>query len=93
MNNDRSNLRKTQIIRDSIKSIVGQLDHWEEDRQKRENRRKEANNKYPNGLANRQALAWFRAKNALGTRHLTDPPCSSCGSKLHLSDEGVRPIY
>jgi hypothetical protein len=87
MDNNRSINSRTRIIRDSIKSIIAQLDRWEEDRQTRERRRKEANVKYPNGLADRQAIARFRAKNALGTQKLSDPPCDRCGSNIHLTDE------
>jgi hypothetical protein len=78
---------KTRSIRDTIKAIVAQLDHWETDQREQERRRITANASYPKGVTDRQALAQHRAKTSLHTQHLFDPPCDLCGSTVHLSSE------
>jgi hypothetical protein len=58
-------------LSDSIKSIVAQLDCWEEKTDKRErDATREANVKYPNRLWTGKRCGTFRAKNALGTQEL-----------------------
>jgi hypothetical protein len=49
--------RKTQIIRDTIKAIVAQLDCWETDHQEQEAHCLRANNRFLQGTVDRQALA------------------------------------
>jgi hypothetical protein len=48
---------------------------------------REANANYPRGLADRQDIAQFRARSALRTQGICDPPCQLCESTHHLSDE------
>jgi hypothetical protein len=82
---------KTQTIRDTIKSIVAQLDRWETDQRALEKRCTSANASYPKGVIDRQALAIHRAQLSQRTSpDLTDPPCDWCDSTGHLSDECDR---
>jgi hypothetical protein len=78
---------KTQVIRDTIKAVVAQLDCWETDKREQDIRRAKANARYPRGTADRQALAQHRARTTLQTHGLQDPPCNLCGSVVHLTDE------
>jgi hypothetical protein len=79
---------KTRSIRDTIKAIFAQLDHWETDHEwEQERRRITANASCPKGVTDRQALAQHQAKNSLHTQHLFDPHCDLCGSTVHLSSE------
>jgi hypothetical protein len=79
---------KTQTIRDTIKSIVAQLDRWETDQRDLERRRTTANASYPKGIADRQALAVHRAQQSQQVLDfIKDPPCDWCDSTGHLTDE------
>jgi hypothetical protein len=81
---------KTRTIRDTIKSIIAQLDRWETDQRELERRRISANASYPKGLTDRQALAVHRAQQSQDTLELIDPPCDWCDSTSHLTGECDR---
>jgi hypothetical protein len=78
---------KSAAIRNTIKAIVAQLDSWTSDQRDLETRRRTASASFPRGLTDRRDTAQHRARTAIGTHNLQDPPCELCGSTLHLSDE------
>jgi hypothetical protein len=90
MLNTRQIKDRSTAIRNTIKAIIAQLDRWAVDQQGLERRRAEANARYPRGLSDRQDIAQHRARTALQTQDLRDPPCDLCGSTVHLSDECDR---
>ena len=77
----------TRQLRSSIKSIVAQLDVWEEDQLSLAARHTQANRQAGGFLEARQQVALARARESLGTQNLRDPPCSRCGSARHLTEE------
>jgi hypothetical protein len=83
---DRPKSVKASQIRATIKAIVAQLDHWEED-QLRLSRHRVASNENFGGRALRVTLSQQRARAALGTLDLQDPPCEDCGATGHLTNE------
>jgi hypothetical protein len=90
MLNNRQLQDRSTAIRNTIKAIIAQLDRWAVDQRGLERRRTEANSRYPRGFSDRQDIAQHRARTALNTQDLRDPPCDLCGSTLHLSDECDR---
>lgn len=83
---NRLNSITAKQFRTTIKSIVLQLDSWEASQQLLITQRV-ASVLQAGGRAARANQARARAREALGTQELHDPPCSSCGSTRHLSDE------
>ena len=56
---------KTQNIRDTIKSIVVQLDHWETDQQEQVRHCNATSVNFPQGISQRQELAFYHARTSL----------------------------
>ena len=83
-------LQKLQAtrIRSTIKSIVAQLDRWDQDRA-RLNERRIASDRAIGGRHRRLLLSSTRAREALGTTNLQEPPCELCGDQFpsHLAEE------
>ena len=75
--------RKVRIV---IKSLVAQLDVWEESQRKLRKQR-EAADALNGGRRQRLIDSRRRAQIAQGTEALLDPPCDLCGLSTHLSDE------
>jgi hypothetical protein len=84
--NHRERERLSRQIRSTIKAIVAQLDSWDSDQQELRLTRDAANARCG---GRRQRLAESRALACAsqGTEHIQDPPCDTCGSFAHLSEE------
>jgi hypothetical protein len=86
MKNHQYILSKTQTIRDVIKSIAAQLNHWETDQQEQEERHhKAANDSFPQGIADHQTLARYQAQ----TNIFTDMMFSSVKSSRENTCEQI----
>jgi hypothetical protein len=83
---DRHKAIKASQIRSTIKSIVAQLDQWDENHRRLLHHSLIAD-ETAGGRAPRLALAQRRARTALGTQDLHDPPCKDCGATGHLASE------
>jgi hypothetical protein len=83
---DRHKAIKASQIRSTIKSIVAQLDQWDENHRRLLHHSLIAD-ETAGGRAPRLALAQLRARTALGTQDLHDPPCKDCGAIGHLASE------
>lgn len=94
MNERRVASQATQI-RSTIKSIVAQLDRWDQD-QVQLARRRVASINAAGGREERQHLSRVRAQQVLGTTGLPEPPCEYCGEAYpctHLLNEPTpRPL-
>jgi hypothetical protein len=83
---DRLRSHQATQIRTTIKAVVAQLDRWEED-QAYLTERRISSNQVEGGRELRHLLAQARARQALGTVGLSEPPCEYCNSSDHLPED------
>jgi hypothetical protein len=81
----REESRATQL-RTNIKASIAQLDNWDSC-QAEFRRQRNAANVSSGGRRRRLIEARERAINSQGTHLVKDPPCSLCGSVVHLGEE------
>jgi hypothetical protein len=84
--NHREKERAARQIRSSIKAIVAQLDSWNSD-QRELRLTRDAANEQSGGRRQRLAESRALACASQGTQFVQDPPCATCGSSSHLSEE------
>ena len=82
----RNRNRQASKLRTNIKASVAQLDDWSSSQRNLRRRRKEAI-AFSGGRRQYLDEARSRACASQGTTSLQDPPCTICGSSIHLSDE------